>query len=316
MPDPLDQSRWLRFNAFSLQLAMLLDQTKAGAFKTQLIRQITQANPVGTLLCVRSLIEHRALATWLPQILEISINALAGEVRAKMPLPSQAADVAQPLTNFLAVNARGSKEEQRPWVTHEVGGVRTAWLNLGKIVKDAFPGDDRFRILYAVSSAAMHGRKLRSCEIALDADALTLHSQFLALLALVRLSDNAEEMDHLAPTIRQFVRLDHAAAFGGTSAANSDVMAQQAFGRIDQALVVGIDYSGDGTPESPFRVGSHLQFHQASRAVLQQLGVDIASCSRALDHAADGRLCDRWRGPSRDYWFEVNGLGGLAAPSP
>jgi hypothetical protein len=46
-PDDTDQSRWLRFNALSLQLAMLLDQMKAAAFKTQLIRQITQANFLG-----------------------------------------------------------------------------------------------------------------------------------------------------------------------------------------------------------------------------------------------------------------------------
>lgn len=162
---------------------MLLDQTKADAFKTQLVRQLTKANPVGVLLCVRSLIEHPALVIWLTQTLEISMDTLAREVEKEAPLPKEAANVTQPLANFLAVHARSSKEGQRSWVTQEIGGVRTAWLNLDKIIKDglqdAFPESDFFRTLYALSSAAMHGRILRSWEIALNADALTVHSQFL-----------------------------------------------------------------------------------------------------------------------------------------
>ena len=56
---------------------MLLDQVKAAAFKAQLIRQITQGNSLGALLCVRSLIEHRALAAWLPQEVGVSLDTLA-----------------------------------------------------------------------------------------------------------------------------------------------------------------------------------------------------------------------------------------------
>jgi hypothetical protein len=72
-PDASNQLRWLRFNALALQLAMQLDQIKAGAFKTQLLRQITQDNNLGILLCVRSLIEHRALAVWLPQEIGLAL---------------------------------------------------------------------------------------------------------------------------------------------------------------------------------------------------------------------------------------------------
>jgi hypothetical protein len=46
-PDSDDQIRWLRFNALSLQLAMLIDQVKAAAFKTQLVRQITEETAWG-----------------------------------------------------------------------------------------------------------------------------------------------------------------------------------------------------------------------------------------------------------------------------
>jgi hypothetical protein len=86
-PGVADQIRWLRLNALSLQLAMALDEVKAAAFKTQLVRQITQGNTLGALLCVRSLIEHRALAIWLPQEMVVSLESLAGELRARILFP-------------------------------------------------------------------------------------------------------------------------------------------------------------------------------------------------------------------------------------
>jgi hypothetical protein len=100
-------------------------------------------------------------------------------------------------------------------------------------------------------------------------------------------------------------RLEHAASFGGTSAATTDVMAQQAFGHLEGALVRTIDYRGEGTAENPFQFAAHLQFHQASYALLRQMGVDVNECSRARVHDAAGCLCDRWEGPDRDYWFKV-----------
>jgi hypothetical protein len=304
-PDPSDQIPWLRFNASSLQLAILIDQVKAAAFKTQLVRQVAQGNSVGALLCVRSLIEHRALAVWVPQKLGISLDALAGDLRAATPLPEIAADVEQPLANFLAAQAKGSKEEHRSWVTVEHGGVRTAWLNLSKIVETAFPVDDRFRTLYALASAAMHGRYGRGRDLMLNSAEVATQARLVGLLVLERLCNRDEEMDHFSAALAQSMRLEHAAAFGGTSAATTDVMAQQAFGLVGGTLLHGIDYSGEGTAESPFCISTHLQFHKTSYALLEQLGVDVTTCPRVLDHDTAGRLCDRWRPPARDYWFQA-----------
>jgi hypothetical protein len=312
-PNDTDQSRWLRFNALSLQLAMLLDQTKAAAFKTQLIRQITQGNFLGAQLCMRSLIEHRALAIWLPQSLETSLDDLARETRAGNSLPQNAAEVAQPLANFLAVHAKGSKEERRSWAIQEGGGVRTAWLKLDNIVNGAFADDTHLSIYYALASAAMHGRTARGWDIALHAETLTMGARLDGLLILECLCSYDDEMYYLRRTLRQFVRLNHAAGFGGTTVAVTDAMAQQAFGRIDRVLLPGTDYTGEGTAESPIRFGPHLQVHQASRVFLEQLGNDITSCSRVLDRGVAGSFCDHWTTPARDYWFQIDfQIDGLA----
>jgi hypothetical protein len=304
-PDTSDQQRWLRFNAFSIQLAILLDQLKAGAFKIQIVRQITRGNCLGILLCVRSLIEHRALVAWLPNELGGSLDVMAKGLEAAASLPDSAVEVAQPLANFLSVHAGRGVEDQRSWVVNENGGTRTAWLRLDKIVKAAFAEEDRLHKFYALASAAMHSRSQRGCELVFNYENEIINARFVELLSLERLCDRDEEMDYLALSLQLFMQLDHASRFGGSSTASTDTMAKQVFGRSEEALILRVDYTGDGTRASPFKFAPHLQCHQASYALLRQLGVDVANCRRVLDHSESGIPCDRWQAVDRDYWIEI-----------
>jgi hypothetical protein len=53
-------------------------------------------------------------------------------------------------------------------------------------------------------------------------------------------------------------------------------------------LVPGIDYTGEGTPEKPFQFGSHLQFYQASYALLKQLArSQIGQASAGQAHSVE-----------------------------
>lgn len=305
-PDPSEQIRWLRFNRLSLDLALLLDQVKVGAFKTQLVRQITQGNSLAALLCTRSLIEHRALAVWLPKAIGTSLHALATGLQAAKPLPGEALRLEQHLANFLTAEAKRSQEDRRSWVVNEHGGVRTAWLNLTNIVETAFPGEDRFRRIYALTSAAMHGRIQRGIELTRVNGVPASHACGLGLLVLERLCEDDADISGLAEATRLSVQLAHAERFGGTPAAVSDAMAQQVFGLLDGPLTLGIDYTGEGTVDDPFCLSPHLQFHLASPALLKQMGVEVLGCVRELTKDNNGRFCDRWQAPERTYWFLVD----------
>ena len=304
-PDTTDQVRWLRFNAPSLQLAMLIDQAKPAAFKVQLVRQVVQGNSVAALLCVRSLIEHRALAVWLPNQVGASLDLVAAQIQAAGMLPQSAGLAETALAKFLAGQGKETKEERRAWIMTKQGDVRFAWLNLRNIVEAAFARNDRFRRLYALSSAAMHSRSCHGIDLLLRAADITTYARRVGLLVLERLSDWDEEMDHLSAAAMALVRLEHAAAFGSASAAATDRISQQAFGQFDKAFVPDIDYSGAGTKENPFSLSSHLEYYQASYALLEQLGVSAGASKRVLGHDASGHLCDRWYGPDREYWFKV-----------
>lgn len=305
-PDAAKQVPWLRFNNLCLELAMLVGQTKAASFKVQLARQVVQGNGLAALLCVRSLIEHRALAVSLPEQIAASLDVAASQIQAGGDIPATGRGVETALANFLAAQAKHTKEERRAWVMGGQGDTRLAWLNVENIVKTAFPEDDVFRHWYALTSAALHARTYRGIEVLLQAATLKNRSLDVGLRMLERLCDRDEEMDHLAAAAIALMRMRHSADFGGTAAATTDDMAQQAFGHFRKAFLAGEDYSGDGTRESPFSFGPHLEFYRASYALLAQLGIDPHGSRRGLDHDASGHLCDRWHGPDREYWFRAS----------
>lgn len=301
-----DQLRWLRFNSLSLQLAMLLDQTKAAAFKVQLVRQLVRGNPLGTSLCMRSLIEHRALVVALPVQVTEAIDAVAKEVRATEPLPEVARQVSKPIIDFLATNVTLTRDEQRAWVVEEDGGVRKGWLNLNAMMNRAFDKDDRFHRIYQIASAEMHGRRMRGVDLMTRRDAADDWSRSIAMLVLERVCNRQQERDHLFSAAIQIQRLDHAAKAGGTTIAETDSAARSAFGLILDRLVQGIDFDGDGTADRPIRFRQHLEMQTASYAFLRQKEIDPLVCRRTLLRANSGRLCDRWQTPIGDFWFDIN----------
>jgi hypothetical protein len=205
----------------------------------------------------------------------------------------------------LAGKSKGSKEEQRSWIVSERSGGQTPWLNLSRIVDTAFSEDDWFRSGYAQASAAMHGRYVRSSDLLILAAPLVTQARRLGLMVLERLFTTDSEISHLAAAFVQCMRLEHAASFGGTSESGTDKMTQQTFGIISGKLLRGIEYSGEGTVDSPFVLKVHLPFHQTSYAMLEQLGVNPKTCRRVLIQDATGSDCDCWFAPDREYWFRV-----------
>ena len=282
-----------------------MDLVKAAALKVQLVRQVAQGNSLGVWLCVRSLIEHRALAIWLPKQIGASLDALAADVRAGAPLPESSSEVSRPLAMVLAGQAEKSKEEHRAWVIKEQGGLRTAELKLKNVTEAAFSQDPEFRTLYAIASAVLHGRHVRGWDLTVNDAQLRAQANSYGLLVLERLCDKVEEMTHLSATGYQKTRLEHAATVGGAVLAANDGMAKQAFGHIEGGLRFGIDYSGHGTVDSPFCIEAHLQFHTASKALLEQMGVDLSRVFRRRDHDCAGRSCDCWSSSGHEYWVLI-----------
>lgn len=303
-PSIRDQRRWLRFNELSFQLAVTLDGAKAGALKAQLVRQIVRGNRLGIWLVVRSVIEQRAQAAGLPTAIREHLDETAPLARASDPLPSGLAAIDQALTNVLAAESARTVEERRAWVANEDGTQRRAWSRPTKVVTAGLAEDDRFRTLFALGSAAMHGRSQRGSELLNEGRALADHARVIGLLVLERLCDFDREMAHVSSAAVQLLRIRHAALRAGTAAVADDPAARHVLGLDGEPLRAGVDFLGTGTREDPFRFAQHVEFYRASRALLTQLGVDPVAAERTLGGLEGALIRDVWTDGDRTYWFE------------
>jgi hypothetical protein len=300
-PDRSQQQRWLHFVSLALQLALALDDVKVAALKAQLIRQIVCGNPLGILLCVRSLIEHKAVVNWLVNRLGTEWTGIGKRVRPGSDLPAQAISMEESLAKFLA-GTKGSAEDELPWTTREEHGRWTLHLSLPDIVNGAFPSANQIQRMYDIASAALHGRIYRGFDL-LEQKEKAPAPIWLGLLLLEWLCDKNERWDLLAQAFVLHTNIEHAAARGGTAAATSEAQVKGAFGHFDGKLRFGRDFTGDGSQESPFEFRSHLQFHLASQKLLKQM--EIEWTDRQPIKQSDGRWCDCYQATDREWWFIV-----------
>jgi hypothetical protein len=215
-------------------------------------------------------------------------------------LPTLSAELERDLAKFLA-GTKGSAENKLPWTKQEASGRWTIHLSLPGILKEAFKSADRFRQIYNMASAALHGRILRGLDLLAQTTRNDQSRDLGGVLVLEYLCDPDERMGLNAEAAKLMMNIEHAASRGGTVSASSDSEVKGAFGHFKGKLKAGRDYTGEGSQENPFRFRPHLQFHHASYKLLEQLGIEFTS--RHLIRGADGRFCDCYQAVGKEWWF-------------
>jgi hypothetical protein len=300
MPSKTEQERWLRFLYLALALAVNVDEVKSPAMRTQLVRQTVRGNPLGILLCLRSLIENQAVAEWLAKRLETQWAEIGKRVKPAKDLPSHSAKLEEALAKFLA-GTKGSGEVLLPWTNHEINGRWTLHLSLPDVIDGAFEPDDCFRVIYNIASAALHGRFYRGLDL-LKKKGEGASLAGLSILVLERLCDLNAKMDVSAPAIILGMKFEHAASLGGAATLGSDTKVKAAFSHFEGKLKPGRDYTGDGSKGNPFCFQAHHNFHVASYKLLQQLGIENAE--RELIKEGEC-FYDVYRLADNEWWFLI-----------
>ena len=304
MPSKSEQERWLRFQCLALALALCLEEVKSAALKTQLIRQTVSRNPLGILLCLRSLIEHRAVAEWPVRYLKFEWAEIGKRVKPGKDLPSHAETLERALARFLA-GTKNSVEASLPWTNREINGRWTLHLSLPDAVDRAFKKDDLRRVIYDIASATLHGRSYRGLDL-LKKKGEGASLARLSIRVLEGLCDPSAKMDLIAPAITLGMKFEHAASLGGAATLGSDREVKGAFSHIEdkEKLRPERDYKGDGSKENPFSFQRHLQFDVASYKLLKQRGIEIEKVEGELIKEGE-RFLYVYRLADREWWFEL-----------
>jgi hypothetical protein len=188
-PDPAhDFPSWLAFCQKGLELVLTTTQYKIDAMSWALIRQVNDRNPIGSILAMRSLIEHYAVVLYLGQRLAKGWQGAAKQGRVGRPAVEELVKMEENIARFLA-GTKGTEEDTRWW--------RQEWMSMGlaeainlRSATEKGLAQDVLGYLYNFGSDVVHGRKGRGIELCPPTDTVYLKANLSrAVLALDLLSN-------------------------------------------------------------------------------------------------------------------------------
>ncbi len=293
---------WLDFTMGAISVAVLTTLHKMHLLTAALIRQLNARNPIGALLAMRSLVEHRAVALWLGQRLGRAWEEATGQT-APGNFPWRSLQrLETDLARFLA-GTRGTEEEHTSWKAQWATAGVDRVVPLGGAVREGLAQEQTLQYLWDYGSKVLHGFRARGVELCPPTEALYVTASLArALCAADLVYAEHAELDIMAPFGRLLTALK--AVRGVLSESGTEMtpllhVAGRAHGA--EPLQAGRDYRGQGTESDPYVFATGLSYYEAFTKLCGQLGFDTQQRRPQFDAAR--RLMDVVPGPDREHFF-------------
>lgn len=283
-----DLIRWFDFFERALGLLLTTTQYKIALMSWACIRQLNDQNPVGAILCMRSVIEHYAIGVYLGKRLqgiwkEVEKRGSSG----KLPV-DRLIGLEEEIARFLA-GTKGTDEEVTKWKEEWSSLDLDRALNL-RAATDKGLAEDELGFLYKFGSRVIHGERARGVELCPPNDTVYRTANLSrALLALDILASIERILDVIiggAIILRKMESLAQALAKSGADHEKIIRLALTATNR----LVHGRHYTGRGTIDDPFTFADGIDYYDAFYQLCRELALDVDQ--RKLVRAPHGRFLD------------------------
>lgn len=294
-------TEWLRFVTTVIDLAFTTTLHKMTLLRAALVRQLNARNPLGSILGMRALVEHQAVALWLGQRLNREWEE-ARKQSSSGTLPTEWLEhLEHDIARFLA-GTKGTAEQHTAWKSEWARVALDNAVNLRSAVEQGLKSNQVLEYLYDLGSNALHGSRARGIELCPPADAVYLRANLSrALIAL----DDLTSLDAQLDIIAEAHRVSWAMETLRSPLEQSNVDWAQIIRTAltpGQRLKKDRDYTGEGTEGGPYVFASGLPYYDALSRLCDQLGLDRQK-RRQVD--SDGRLLDVVSGAERQHFFLV-----------
>lgn len=290
-PDPQeDSTSWLRFCVKGIKMLLTTTEYKMDAMRWALIRQLNDRNPIGSILAMRSLIEHYAVAVYVGERLDKSWRKVAKKGSRGSLDREELMKLEEHIARFLA-GTKGTNEDARWW--------KKEWQSIGldkamslRSATEHGLSQDILGYLYNFGSDVIHGRKARGVELCPPtADTYIKANLSRGVVALDLLASSDYVKSLLANSVRVLKRMETLQQALVEASDDPSSIIQRAFSCVTGDLRHGIHYSGSGTlQEDPFVFSPGVEYYDAFYKLCTQLGLEREK--RRLIRGVGGRFLD------------------------
>lgn len=289
-PSPEYESlRWFAFCQKALEVMLVITQHKIDVIFWALVRQLNDRNPVGSVLAMRSLIEHYAVAVWLGERLDKAWRDVEKQAPSgKLPI-EQFMEIENEIARFL-VGTKGSQEDSTEWKKEWKRLGMDKAVNLRSATERGIAREDVFGFLYKFGSDVIHGRKARGIELCPPIDSTYVRANLSrALVVLDEMSCPHRQLDIIAQAVSVLRRVESLATALSQPDINWEKVIRVVLSQTQQ-FKEGTHYTGRGTLEDPFVFAPGLEYYNSFNKLCKQLGLD--SGKRVLVVTQDHRFLD------------------------
>jgi hypothetical protein len=297
---PSDQTsrEWFLFAAQSFEVLIMTTALKIAFFRVQMVRQIVDQNLIGIAACMRSILEHFAISEWLLERLGDHWNEVKKKTQSSGGIPMAATKKFESDLTRLLVGTMGTVERPVPWAQLREG------VNVTSAVASAFKDAAHFLSEYDWSSAALHGRLMRSVELCFPNQDYVDNILFRGIRCLEWVCSRDLEGGHLRESFQIWSYLKNLVRVlqGNDQLRRHSLI--QAVGAVTK-LKHGRDYSGTGSSVSdPIVFRGPLNYYLAFDQYCQQEQLDRATRRpEFISHV----LYDVVQQGDREIWFKAPG---------
>lgn len=299
----VDKSAWADFVTEAIGLMALSYAFKIECFRSQLLRQIVDGNPLGIAICMRSMLDHYAVSRWIQDRLRRHWDDLRKKASSSGEMSDKIAmDLLVDLNKLLA-GTRATREGKRTWSSESVS------VNPTTAMEHSFSGEESIwtvlRSEYDFSSASIHGRLMRSLELCYQNEHYSDNIIMRGVRLLDFFCDHDVEMDTSSRNMQLLVPLQHLAR----TMSDNSLLARNELARVlgnVTKLKRGRDYNGSGlSSDDPIVFDGNLQYH---RAFIQYCDSENLDRSQRRLVAIGDALFDTVPNGSGAFWFKVTGF--------
>jgi hypothetical protein len=274
--------RWVALASDAVTVATLVSSHKTELMRAAAIRMVNQSNPLGAVLCMRSVLEHCAVATDLARRFSSGLESIEEAARSGRDVISLFEQLERDVGRFL-IGTKATSDPEMRWKERWARSDVPKHVNVAQAVERSFEQQGRHRALYDYASECAHGNRLTGGELLWpDSDSVVARNLAFPVIVLAESERSEWTLDFTSPVMAAYERLTRQGGIADAKDLDELRVALRKGTSFGQPLKRGRDVLGQGTREDPFRFRDELQYHLAFYQFCDEQGIDLEQWQRCI----------------------------------
>ncbi len=268
-----DYNTWILFIKKNIEFSLLVSTFKTNSLFISALDMLNQRNPLGLILCVRSIIENHTISIFMGKRFKKAYTIIENSSRSSQGIENQLDEIEKELARFLAGTMNTSEKANQCRSRWEKSG-KSKPINITTPIKEYFAErmDSNKANIYDVYSKVIHGFLLKGGDLLLQGGSPIIENELEKAVLFLRkfygydaISEIYQDFTLVALKFQNLIEKKE--NIQGVDSLENEINKQSISGR---KIKHGRDIFGNGTKGNPFQFKTDINYYEALNAYCKQ----------------------------------------------